>query len=207
MKRGDGVPVEGELGGSAAGPEGGVEERPAFRTGGGAGSPSGPLPRDREEAVTAMFVAHHARLVGLARLLVDDLGTAEDVVQDAFAALYRRWGRLRDTDAALAYLHSAVLNGARSTLRRRRVRRLAVVPVPSPEVSAEHEVVRSEEVRLVREQLRHLPRRQREVLVLRYYLDRTEAQIAEVLGVSPGSVKTHASRGLSSLSTRLGVTS
>jgi DNA-directed RNA polymerase specialized sigma24 family protein len=81
------------------------------------------LPTDRTAAVSALFYAHHAQLVGLARLLVDDLPTAEDVVQDAFADLYRRWYLLRDRGAVQAYLRTSVTNGARSRLRHRRVAR------------------------------------------------------------------------------------
>ena len=81
------------------------------------------LPRDRTSAVTALFEEHYASLVRMARLLVDDRETAEDVVMDAFTSLYRRWTAVRDPAEADRYLRSCVLNGARSQLRRRRLRR------------------------------------------------------------------------------------
>jgi RNA polymerase sigma-70 factor (sigma-E family) len=162
------------------------------------------LPRDRDTTVSMLFAHHHARLVGLARLLVDDLPTAEDVVQDAFASLYRRWPWLRDKDSAVAYLQTSVANGARSNLRRRRTAR-SRCPAASEVPSAETSVVADEERRRVLDALAQLPTRQRQVLVLRYYLDRSEAEIASALSISRGSVKQHASRGLLALAQQLEV--
>jgi RNA polymerase sigma-70 factor (sigma-E family) len=159
--------------------------------------------RDRESAVVSLFASHHARLVGLARLLVDDLPTAEDVVQEAFTALYQRWSRLRDPQAAGSYLQSAVLNGARSSLRRRRTVLNLVREKPVPLPSAEQIAVSHETRREILQSLHQLPGRQREVLVLRYYLDLSEAEIAATLSISRGSVKKHASRALTALSARL----
>ena len=160
--------------------------------------------RRDERAVTVadLFAAQHRRLVGLAALLVDDHETAEDVVQDAFAGLYRSWRLLRDPDAAVAYLNRAVVNGGRGQLRRRRsARRGRALLVPSSEEteSAERLVVEHEQAEQLWRGVQALPRRQRQVLVLRYYLQQTEAEIAETLGVSPGSVKQHARRGLAAL--------
>jgi RNA polymerase sigma-70 factor (sigma-E family) len=172
----------------------------------------GPVPGTRPEtaapqrdaAVAELFAAHHRRLVGLAALLVDDRGTAEDVVQDAFAGLYRGWRRLRDPNAAVAYLNRAVVNGARDSLRRRRrsgTALLRMVPQPEELGSAEREAVtHADEDRLWRA-VTALPDRQRQVLVLRYYLDRSEAEIAQTLAISRGSVKKHTSRALASLAT------
>jgi RNA polymerase sigma-70 factor (sigma-E family) len=158
------------------------------------------LPEDREQAVSALFATHWDRLVRVATLLVDDRRTAEEVVQDAFVATYERWGRLRDTRAVLGYLQRCVVNGSRSRLRRRGVARrgtrtLSVVPARSAAEEAESRA----EVDAVRRALARLPRRQRQVLVLRYYLDLHEAEIAEVLSISPGSVKAYASRGLDAI--------
>lgn len=156
----------------------------------------------RTEAVASLFHTHHRRLVGLASLLCDDRATAEDVVQEAFAGLYRRWWRLRDTNNADAYLNKAVVNGARTQLlrgRRGRLSMLRLVPQPEAQSSAEHDVVAHAETDRLRQAIRALPRRQRQVLVLRYYLDQSEAQIAATLEISPGSVKRHASRALASL--------
>ena len=162
------------------------------------------LPRvDADVALTELFRAHYAGLVRLALLLVDDNGTAEDVVQDAFAQLHRRWGRLRDEGAAYGYLRTAVLNGSRSRLRRVRTVRRHVEP-PGPDVaSAEHQAVVNAEHAAVHAALRGLPLRQREVLVLRYYADLSEADIADALGISRGAVKSHAHRGLAALTRTL----
>ena len=164
-------------------------------------------PANRDAALTALFAAYHRQLVGFALLLVDDLATAEDVVQDAFLALHRRWFGIRDTQAAYQYLRTAVLNGSRSQLRRRRVRASAREKVSEPDVaSAETSVLDRAEYDAVLGYLAELPTRQRQVLVLRYYLDQTEAEIAQTLAISPGSVKQHASRGLAALTARLEVT-
>ncbi|HVE74325.1 MAG TPA: SigE family RNA polymerase sigma factor [Mycobacteriales bacterium] len=167
------------------------------------GRPGGSLPPDRDAAVSALFLAHHARLVGLARLLVDDLPTAEDVVQDAFAELYRRWRWLRDPDAAVGYLRTAVTNGARSRLRRRQVARGKERPAPGSAPSAEHLAMDREDHREVVAGVSALPRRQREVVVLRYYLDLSEAEIANTLNISKGTVKAHTSRALAALTATL----
>jgi RNA polymerase sigma-70 factor (sigma-E family) len=162
------------------------------------------LPADRDASITLLFQGYHRQLVGFAMLLVDDLATAEDVVQDAFLALHRRWTWLRDPQAAYEYLRTAVLNGSRSQLRRRRVRADPSSAVPAPDQpSAEVSAADRAEREAVWAGVAALPRRQREVLVLRYYLDQTEAEIARTLSISVGSVKQHASRGLASLTSRL----
>lgn len=163
---------------------------------------SGPsdLPADRNQALNALFTLYYADLVRLARVLVDDHESAEDVVMDAFVGLQRRWSALRDIDKAQHYLRRAVLNGSRSRLRRRLVvRRRAVTPACSATSSAEESVVLADDQRSLVQRLRQLPTRQRQVLVLRYYIGLSEAEIAEELGISRGSVKTHASRGLAAL--------
>jgi RNA polymerase sigma-70 factor (sigma-E family) len=159
----------------------------------------------RTEAVAALFWTHQRRLVGLASLLVGDRATAEDVVQDAFAGLYRRWWQLRDPDAAVGYLERSVVNGGRDELRRRRATTgwFGLTPRSEPPMSAEHDAVVHEEADRLWRAVAALPRRQRQVLVLRYYLDKTEAQIADTLEVSAGSVKRHASRGLAALAQSL----
>ena len=147
---------------------------------------------------------HYRSLVHLAALLVDDGARCEEIVQDAFVAVFARPDRLRSPDRLPAYLRSAVLNGARSTLRRRGAAgRLRPVPVSGSAPSAEAAVVLAEEHAAVLRALRSLPDRQRDVLALRYWGDLSEAEIAETLGVSPGTVKTHAKRGLASLADRL----
>ena len=163
---------------------------------------------DQAAEVSDLFVAHHRRLVGLAALLVDDRAAAEEVVQDAFLALHRRWRLLRDPAAAVAYLNTCVVNGSRKRVRQgRRLAVLASWLAKSREdlVSAETHVIDHEEAGRVRREIGDLPRRQREVLVLRYYLDQSEAEIAQTLGISPGTVKSHASRGLRTLAARMEV--
>ena len=161
------------------------------------------LPRDRTSAVTTLFEEHYASLVRMARLLVDDRETAEDVVMDAFTSLYRRWTAVRDQAEAHRYVRSCVLNGARSQLRRRRLRRRHESGSPHQEATRDGIETNEADRSTVTQLLRTLPYRQRQVLVLRYFVDMTEAQIAYELGVSPGSVKTHASRGLAALARAL----
>jgi RNA polymerase sigma-70 factor (sigma-E family) len=150
-------------------------------------------------AVTELFGLHYRRLVGLAVLLVDDRETAEDVAQDAFEALFRHWGRLRDPQAAVGYLERCVVNGSRSRLRRRGTERAYSLPEAGLEPSAETVQVTAGEHRELVAALARLPRRQREVMVLRYHLDLSEQQIADWLGVSRGSVKRHAARATAAL--------
>ena len=158
---------------------------------------------DREAAVTALFDRYHPQLVRLAVLLGAD-GDAEDVVAEAFCELYRRWPRLRDPQAAPAYLRSVVCN-----LVRMRLRHLQVVRRHHPDQvedagSAEQEVVLREDQREVVRALRELPERQRQALVLRYWLDLREAEVAAAMGISAGAVKAHTSRGMAALTRLLG---
>ena len=152
-----------------------------------------------ELAVTELYAGHALGLVRLAVLLVGDRASAEDIVQDAFLGLYRRWDRLPDTSAPLAYVRVSVLNGCRTALRRR-TRALQVGNFTEPPAqSAEAVALLSEEQRAVAGALRGLPERQREALVLRYYLDLSEAEIAAAMGISRGTVKSAASRGLAAV--------
>ena len=157
--------------------------------------------------VTTLFRDHHGELVRLAVLLVGDLPTAEDVVQDVYARLQ---SRPRPPDDPLPYVRAAVLNGCRSALRRRGIARRAGLMHHASQrddatlASAESEVILSEDRRAVLAALARLPRRRREVLVLRYYLGLSEAEIAAVLGISPGTVKSTAARGLAMLARDLG---
>ena len=171
----------------------------------GSGDVWGPdgVPSSPRAAVTNLFHHHYRRLVGLAGLMVDDRETAEEVVQDAFEALYRHWDRLRDPYAAVAYLNRSVVNRSRSRVRRRMTERAHELPdagvAPSAE-SAGLDGSRRDELLVA---VRALPRRQREVMVLRYFLDLSEAEIAEWLGVSRGSVKRHAFRAVDTLQKRM----
>ena len=145
-----------------------------------------------------VYDEHHLRLVRLALLLLGDRGRAEDVVQDAFVAVYRRLDRLEGADLP-AYLRQAVLNGARSTRRRLAVAARHPEQVPEPVPGADRHALASDRRREVVDALARLPRRQREVVVLRYYLDLSEKETARTLGISAGAVKTHASRGTRAL--------
>ena len=137
-------------------------------------------------------------------LLIDDRSTAEDVVQDAFLALHRR-SHAVDPAAAAGYLRTSVVNGVRTLHRRSGVaRRHLHSESPEDVPSADLAVLLSEEQREVIEALRTLPRRQREVLVLRYWSELSEAEIAAALDVARGTVKSSASRGLASLQKKLG---
>lgn len=154
----------------------------------------------KAKTLADLYAEHRVRLVRMAVLLVDQPQTAEDVVQEAFAGLHRNWSGLRDEYAALAYLRTAVVNGSRSVLRRRRTAREYVPPHQVTARSAESMAMLSVEHQSVVEALRELPDRQREVLVLRYYGGMSEAQIAEAAGISRGAVKSTASRALDAMS-------
>jgi RNA polymerase sigma-70 factor (sigma-E family) len=154
--------------------------------------------------VTELYHAHRLPLVRLAVLLVDRQDQAEDVVQEAFTALYQRHGEDLDSlDNALGYLRTSVVNGARSVLRRRRTARGYVPPHEADAPSAEDYAVLNDEHRRVSVALQELAPRQREVLVLRYWSDLSEAQIAETLGLARGAVKSTASRALDALEKQL----
>ena len=154
-----------------------------------------------------LYRSDYTRLVRLAALLVDDVGLAEELVQDAFVAFARQQARapIDDTAAAPAYLRTTVLNRARSQLRKRAVRRrhLRSVEAPPTAPPADRGALEADEHLRMLAALDQLPTRQREVLVLRYYGDLSEREIAGTLGISPGSVKTHAHRGLAALERRL----
>jgi RNA polymerase sigma-70 factor (sigma-E family) len=178
------------------------------------GQAGGVEPGHREAAgsgewrdVAVMFRQHHADLVRLALLLTGDRACAEDVVQDVFTRLCARDRELQP-DRALAYIRAAVVNASRSVLRRRALgRRIAMTrPAPRPDTqeSAEHSVILAEDRRRVMDALAALPRRRREVLVLRFYLSLPVAEVARVLGISQGSVKSASARGLAALGRELG---
>ena len=164
---------------------------------------SSPTTWGPDEAVERLYAAHYRQLVRLSVLLVRDQGTAEEVVQDAFVALHGKWRSLRDPHVGLAYLRQSVVNRSRSVLRHRavEVRHLtAAGQAAEPTLpGADDAVVRRAGRARVLDALQHLSARQREVLVLRYYLDLDEAGIAEALGISRGAVKSHASRGAAAL--------
>lgn len=154
---------------------------------------------DADAAVESLYATHYRRLVRLSVLLVHDVETAEEVVQDSFVAMHGRWRSLREPEKGLAYLRQTVVNRSRSVLRRRGIQARYVPPVAPHRSGADEDVLVAERRAAVLQALRELPGRQREVLALRYYLDLSEADIAETLGISRGAVKSHASRGAAAL--------
>jgi RNA polymerase sigma-70 factor (sigma-E family) len=158
-----------------------------------------PAERAAWDVVSEIYHHEYKSLVRLAVLLVHDIPTAEEVVQDAFEAMHTAWRRLRDSDKALSYLRQAVVNRSRSVLRHRSVvDKNAPKPAPD-EPSAEHGAMALIERSAVIAALRTLPDRQREAIVLRYYADLSEADIAGTMGISRGAVKSHTARGMSAL--------
>jgi RNA polymerase sigma-70 factor (sigma-E family) len=154
---------------------------------------------EADQMVTELFTIHYTGLVRLATLLLRDQAVAEDAVQDAFISLHRRWKKLRDPGSAASYLRTSVVHNTRSIQRRRSVAARHPEDVPLDAPSAEFGALRGVAGNAVVESLRKLPARQREVLVLRYYADLSEAEIAEAMKISRGAVKSHASRGMAAL--------
>ncbi|MET9799549.1 SigE family RNA polymerase sigma factor [Streptomyces sp. NPDC006368] len=149
--------------------------------------------------LTETYRAHYRSLLGLAALLLDDTASCEDVVQEAFIRVHSARRRVRDPEKTLAYLRQTVVNLSRSALRRR-ILGLKLLSKPMPDMaSAEEGAYDQLERDALIKAMRGLQRRQREVLVLRYFADMTEAQVAETLGISLGSVKAYGSRGIAAL--------
>jgi RNA polymerase sigma-70 factor (sigma-E family) len=154
-------------------------------------------------AVIELYTVQYKALVRLAAMLVRDTSTAEEVVQDAFIAMHDGWHRLKDAEKALAYLRQAVVNRSRSVLRHRMVVEKNA-PKPAPDMpSAEHGAMALLERSAVIAALRDLPERQREAIVLRYYADLSEADIAAAMRISRGAVKSHTARAMASLKAAL----
>ena len=190
MTAAPGRPSRGGLGGSA--PRAGTVDLPgpaAFRLDPGAGA---------DAAVTTLYQASALGLIRLAYIMLGDLQSAEDVVQEAFYGLYRRWDRLKDHSGALYYVRASVLNGCRSALRRRAVRRRVLAHQPAAD-SAEAVVLGGEEREEVIRALGRLPHRQREVLVLRFYSELSDEEIARVMGIRQSTVRSAAYRALETL--------
>ncbi|NBM20515.1 SigE family RNA polymerase sigma factor [Streptomyces sp. GC420] len=149
--------------------------------------------------LTETYRAHYRSLLGLAALLLDDTASCEDVVQEAFIRVHSARKRVRDPEKTLAYLRQTVVNLSRSALRRR-ILGLKLLSKPMPDMaSAEEGAYDQLERDALIKAMKGLQRRQREVLVLRYFADMTEAQVAETLGISLGSVKAYGSRGIAAL--------
>jgi RNA polymerase sigma-70 factor (sigma-E family) len=158
---------------------------------------------DADAAVSHLYAAHWTSLLRLATMLTGDRATGEDVLQDAFVALHGRWRRIGEPATALAYLRTSVVNGARSVARHRAVEFKYRSPAPPSPAGPEEHALRAVQDARVLAALRTLPQRQQEVLVLRYYADLSEEQIATTLGISRGAVKSYAHRAMSTLRDRL----
>lgn len=158
---------------------------------------------ERAATLTRLFDAHHAELTRLAALLGAG-AESEDLVAEAFYRMHRKWSRLRDQDCALPYLRSIVCNLARQRHRHQQVVQRHEDLPPTDVGSAEAEVVLREDQREVVAALRTLPDRQREALVLRYWLDLRESEVAAAMGITCGAVKSHTSRGMAALARQLG---
>ncbi len=173
----------------------------AARSAAGPASPS--AAPDGDALVVALFSEHAPQLVSLARFFVDDRAAAEDLVQEAFIRLARSAHRIRAPGSAAAYLRSIVINLARDHNRRGLVSLRHRPPADLVEPSAEEQAGARAERAEVIAALRVLPRRQRDCVALRYYLELGITDIAATLGISENSVKTHLSRGLRTLATTL----
>jgi RNA polymerase sigma-70 factor (sigma-E family) len=155
--------------------------------------------RQADRMLTEIYAGEYRSLVRLAMLLLNDVAAAEDVVQEAFIAVYLGWWRLRSSEKALAYLRRTVVNRSRSELRHRAVvTKHASEHVPDGP-SAESGAMALLERSSVIAAMRGLPGRQREALVLRYYAGMSEAEIAAAMGISKGAVKSHSARGMAAL--------
>jgi RNA polymerase sigma-70 factor (sigma-E family) len=155
---------------------------------------------EADHLLTEIYLGEYRSLVRLAVLLLHDVPTAEEVVQEAFIAMHTGWRRLRDTEKALSYLRQAVVNRSRSVLRHRTIAVGKEVTKHVPdEPSAEAGAIALLERSAVVAALRRLPDRQREAIVLRYYADLSEADIAATMGISRGAVKSHTARGMAAL--------
>lgn len=169
---------------------------------------------ERDEAIDLLFRTHYSDYLRLAFCLLGQRAAAEDAVQDAFVSAYDHWSGLRDPGAAPAYLRSAVINRCRSRLRDRiretraprmlLIDRTQVGEEPSTAASVEDVAVERAERSRLSDAVKGLPRRQREVVVCRYYLELSVAETAQLLGIGVGSVKRHAHRGVEALTRRLG---
>ncbi len=194
--------AESEMGGAHTGERRSVGTSPIGSTGATA-----PAAVSADRGIADLYAAHWHRLVRLAWLLLRDQLAAEDVVQDAFVATHRHWSSIRDGGRVVGYLQTAVVNGCRSVQRhtvvvdRQNVKDAAAADAPGRASldSAEAKVMDAAAREAMIDALGSLPTRQREVLVLRYYADLSEAQIAAALDISAGTVKAHAHRGLSTL--------
>ncbi|MFN8076119.1 MAG: SigE family RNA polymerase sigma factor [Kineosporiaceae bacterium] len=159
-----------------------------------AGPPPSPL-----DTLEDLYRRQWSPMVRLAAMLTGDASVAEEIVQESFVRLHASWSRLREPEAAVGYLRTSVVNASRSSLRHRVVvERFRPLPAPAP-AGPEESAVQSARDAEVMAAVRALPRRQREVVVLRFVADLSEREIAAALGISTGSVKSHSARAMAAL--------
>ncbi|MFG2002068.1 RNA polymerase sigma factor [Spirillospora sp. NPDC048911] len=154
--------------------------------------------------LTSLYREHQVGLIRMAVLLVGDEATAEDVVQDVFLRMQDKAPKLDDEKKLLAYVRAAVLNGCRMTLRRRKRMWQRTEPHQPPVWSAESAAILSEDRREVMQALARLPRRQREALVLRFYLELSDDEVSQAMGIRPGTVRSTMTRALAALAREMG---
>jgi RNA polymerase sigma-70 factor (sigma-E family) len=159
--------------------------------------------RDADHALTALYLQHYRPLVRLAALLVRDLATAEEIVQESFVAMHSAWGRLPDAGHALSFLRRSVVDRSRSALRRRTAVDKAAPRLAPDRPGGNRQASIGLESSAFISALWALPARQREVVVLRYFSDLPETAIASVTGMSESAVKRYTAQTMWSLRTEL----
>ena len=162
---------------------------------------------DRDLAVATLFDRHYGDMCSLAYVILGDAALAEEIVMEALVKTFSGWGRIRDVGRADAYLRRAVVNLCRSKIRRKSIeaRVNAVSYRRAERIEPEWDLERRETTRVVWNAVLQLPERQRACVVLRYYSDLPEAQIAETLQCSVGTVKSQLSKARAKLEKVLGV--
>jgi RNA polymerase sigma-70 factor (sigma-E family) len=150
-----------------------------------------------------VYAAHHAEAVRLAYLLCGDAHRAEDAVADAFVKVWRRWER-GGIDSPRSYVRRAVVNEVNSRFRRLRLERREAQRRTGDERGARHHDEQLADAEEMAAALARLPTRQRTAIVLRYYADLSEAETAEAMDCSLGTVKSSVSRGLRRLRSLMG---
>jgi RNA polymerase sigma-70 factor (sigma-E family) len=165
----------------------------------GAGSAWARSATHADLALTEIYETEYRSLVRMSTMLLGDIGSAEEVVQDCFIAMHAAWYGLREADKALHYLRRSVVNRSRSVLRHRIVVDRHT-PKHEPDMpSAEQAAITQLERSAVISALGTLPVRQREALVLKFFMDLSEEQVASVMNISRGAVKSHTARGKAAL--------
>jgi RNA polymerase sigma-70 factor (sigma-E family) len=179
--------------------------RPGTGSAGQGSAPAGPARQTAEAdlAITAMYDTEYRSLVRMSALLLGDVGSAEEIVQDSFIAVHAAWHGLHDIDKGTHYLRRTVMNRSRSLLRHRAVVEKHMSTSEPDMPSAEQAAITRLERTAVIAALRTLPARQREALVLKFYLGLSEAEVAAAMRISEGAVKSHTARAKAALRSRL----